>query len=212
MKIKKVAWMIVCAVLFLSGCQKVDDKKALESSEDLAEIQSDIIGEFQSLHELENEFQETFEKSLNAKKDLSNLADQKDPVYDNINQRHQIMKNINETAQKSQESIDILKKYEGKASDATQAVINHFEFLMEQVAKLQKQYDKHLETQGNYLVGLSKEDATHEDLTKGLEKINKEYSKDQELIKEIDTLLPSLNRDLESLLSQINQIVNKEDK
>lgn len=214
MRVKKIALLLFSIFFFLTGCQKVDNEAAFKATESLASTQSDLVGQFQSLHELETEFQNVFEKSLNAEDDLSNLADQKDPIYENINQRHQIAKNMAEAAEKAQESIETLENYEGEdlSSDAFQPVINQIKQLIEKINSFQKNYDAHLETQGNYLISLSKEDATHEDLTDGISTINDEYAEDQKAVKELDTLFLSLNSDLETLLGQLSQLVNQEAK
>lgn len=214
MILRKIALAIASLGFLLAGCQKVDNQKAYESGEELATIQNDIVANFENLHELENNFQTVFEESLNAEKDLSNLADQDDPVYQNINERHQLVENISESAQKSQELVDLLKEFEGddRLAEPITHVVNHFETLNKSLAEFQKNHQSYLETQGNYLLSLSRDDATHEDFTDGIEQINEKYTKEQEELQQLDEIMVSLNKDLENFLSQARTLVNKEEK
>lgn len=213
MKLRNIALAIAILGFLLAGCQKVDDQKAYESGEKLATIQNEIVANFENLHELENNFQTVFEESLNAEKDLSNLADQNDPVYQNINERHQLVENISESAQESQELVDLLKEFEGndRLTEPITHVVNHFETLNQSLAEFQANHQSYLETQGNYLLSLSQDDATHKDFSDGIEQINEDYVKEQEALQQLDKIMIALNKDLENFLSHAHALVNKEE-
>lgn len=209
---KKMITLAFTSAILLAGCGSVDIEDVNQSAIEANESHQEIVSGFTSLYELESQIQDDFENSLVADEELSALADQSASVYENINQRHEVLKNIVAQSKALKKSAETIEKFEGEELGAglLNDLTNQLTELAESLEAYQEIYEGELTDQGNYFMSIADDEANHKIFIDGMTKINEQFRTSQSHKMDIDMTLTQLKGNLDSLVSLTESLLAEE--
>ncbi|SFH59409.1 YkyA family protein [Pisciglobus halotolerans] len=194
----------------LAGCD-TSAKDTLAVTDTLEEKEKGIVEQINAVTAQESQLQKQFSETLKNDKELKTFKDDSSKVFENIQNRKDALDTIEEDASELSDQSDKLKDIKGEELPK-QDMTNLEEKLDSASGTLDewlKTYKKDLDQEEKYFKSLSKEDATYETFTNGIDTLNGQHQKSNETLTQLDKQLSELTTARSTVAEKVQEQENK---
>lgn len=201
--------MLSASALIISGCSSTN---ADASASELNTQQDELTTHFNELFESESNLQSSFEDSLANDPELTTFSNGDASVFDNIEQRNDLIDTIEDLNSDMRSNVENLAEYEGENLDneTVQSVGANYLTLNDTITEYTESYTAALENQESYFDGIGSEEATYQEFTDGINTINEEQQTLQDTAQTIDDQLVELQPQLNEVIAATERASSQE--
>lgn len=210
MKLKKFAPFILSAsALIISGCSSTSVDAA---ASELNTQQEELTTHLNELFESESNLQTTFEDSLANDPELTTFSDGSASVFENIEQRSDLLNTIEDLNSDMRSNVENLAEYEGENLDneSVQSIGESYLALNDNITEYTEAYSTALESQESYFDMIGSEEATYQEFTDGINTVNEEQQTLQDTAQTIDDQLVELQPQLNEVITATEEASSQE--
>ncbi|WP_025728632.1 YkyA family protein [Atopobacter phocae] len=204
---KHITKVFICIsfICFLSGCGS-RESQAISSLEKFEQTTHDMEYSFNQIKAKEVNLQSDWEQTIADSDEEMNLFEkQEGPVFENIKDRSDQLKNIHVPHKLLLKAIKKLKAIEsdqtkGASKADVSALIFQLKDLEEKIATFDEAYEKQLVKEQHFFAHLANQDIKFKEFNKELNQLNKEAHQTKEQLLAIESSL----RDLQNPIRQLH--------